>query len=508
MAELGQTEDPKALIPGDAGAITENVMAIHGRGKSLESTGNALKAVDTGNYWKGDGANQFRETFSQVPPKWITAGDAFAQVGRALEGFALSLSWAQGQAAEAIRIWKEAEEATRRAIDAHNSAVAQAAVLSAASSTPVEVAPFVDPGVEGRQVAQAILRSARAQLASAGDSAAQALRAAADTAPEKPAFWDRAKYWASEFGGGIWDSVKEINDLTQKFGYGRLMADPSGYLDDTLTVAAGLGGAVTNPVEFGKQMIDYDTWRESPMRALGHLAPDGAAALVTGGGAAVGKRVGVEALETSLKHEGVEAVEDSLKHTTDVVDDAARGHTLRDLPKTDALPIGTQPDPSRIAPEARELIPDDYTPYGELSPEQFAARYHIAGDALRPDGTWDYPPDGGFQHGPDGRPIIEDYNYQPPTGTRFDRFGSEWGNFLAPENTPFGQRALPPDSMQKPYHTYEVTGNPLPDGWSIQRGPTAPWFEQEGLGEQIKIVPPAKLDQPVLEVLRELGYFK
>lgn len=322
MAELGQTEDPKALIPGDVGAITENVLAINGRGSSLRQTGTALKGIDTGNYWKGDGANSFRDTFEKVRPKWETAGDAFRSAATALNNFAWTLGWAQGQAAEAIRIWREADEATRRAVDAHNSAVAQAALLSAASTTPVEVSPFVDPGVEGRARAQALLQSARTQLVSAGDEAADSVRAATEHAPEKPSAWDRVKHWGSEFGSGAWESLVELKELNDRFNGYRFLTDREGYLEDVKTVAAGLGSAVTNPVEFGKQLIDYDTWRESPARALGHLVPDAATALATGGAGAVGKRVGVETLETAARHGVSESVEDSLKQAMDAADGA------------------------------------------------------------------------------------------------------------------------------------------------------------------------------------------
>jgi hypothetical protein len=37
MAELGQTGDPKQLVPGDPGAIDENVVAIRGRGQAMEN---------------------------------------------------------------------------------------------------------------------------------------------------------------------------------------------------------------------------------------------------------------------------------------------------------------------------------------------------------------------------------------------------------------------------------------------------------------------------------------
>ena len=62
-----------------------------------------------------------------------------------------------------------------------------------------------------------------------------------------------------------------------------------------------------------------------------------------------------------------------------------------------------------------------------------------------------------------------------PPGTRVDRFGSEYGSFLATEGAPWPERALPPHTLNAPYHTYEVT-QPFPS-WV---GPAAAWFDQPG----------------------------
>ncbi|WP_052395679.1 TNT domain-containing protein [Kutzneria sp. 744] len=62
-----------------------------------------------------------------------------------------------------------------------------------------------------------------------------------------------------------------------------------------------------------------------------------------------------------------------------------------------------------------------------------------------------------------------------PPGTRIDRFGSEYGSFLATEGAPWPERALPPHTLTSPYHTYEVT-QPFPS-WV---GPAAGWFDQPG----------------------------
>jgi uncharacterized protein YukE len=81
--------------------------------------------------------------------------------------------------------------------------------------------------------------------------------------------------------------------------------------------------------------------------------------------------------------------------------------------------------------------------------------------------------------GNDGFPPA--YDPQPahlPAGTLIDRFGSEYGRYLAPDGTPFADRALPPESMEGDYNRYMVTGKPLPPGWQIVEGPVEPWYGQ------------------------------
>lgn len=48
MPDLGDTANPRALIPGDPDAIADNVRAIGGRGHALAQVGAALDGIDTG----------------------------------------------------------------------------------------------------------------------------------------------------------------------------------------------------------------------------------------------------------------------------------------------------------------------------------------------------------------------------------------------------------------------------------------------------------------------------
>lgn len=93
-----------------------------------------------------------------------------------------------------------------------------------------------------------------------------------------------------------------------------------------------------------------------------------------------------------------------------------------------------------------------------------------------PDGSWDWPPNDGFAGTPSNETL--------PVGTRLDRFGGPRGRYLAPEGTPFTQRALAPSSLNEPYYAYRVA-KPLP----VEAGPAAPAFDQPGGGVQYKTGP-------------------
>ncbi|WP_369381756.1 TNT domain-containing protein [Streptomyces sp. cg36] len=121
---------------------------------------------------------------------------------------------------------------------------------------------------------------------------------------------------------------------------------------------------------------------------------------------------------------------------------------------------------------------------GHLTPAAFLATYW---DSTA--GSWKYPPDDGFAHRPDGTPDKRAVRLN--VGEDLDRFGSEYGAFLAPAGAAYGRRALPPQSLVTreaafpcAYHAYEVTKS-----FTVWQGRIAPWFEQRGGGRQIKLDP-------------------
>jgi uncharacterized protein YukE len=83
-----------------------------------------------------------------------------------------------------------------------------------------------------------------------------------------------------------------------------------------------------------------------------------------------------------------------------------------------------------------------------------------------------YPLNDGFPPGFVPQPA------QLPEGAIIDRFGSEYGRYLAPDGTSFADRALAPESVGGDYNRYLVTGKPLPPGWQVVEGPVQPFYGQ------------------------------
>jgi hypothetical protein len=72
-------------------------------------------------------------------------------------------------------------------------------------------------------------------------------------------------------------------------------------------------------------------------------------------------------------------------------------------------------------------------------------------------------------------------------GTEIDRFGEVSGNLTFAAGTPFTQRSLVPEWIDRPFHTYRVA-RPL----QVLSGISIPWFEQAGGGTAYILPGPIK----------------
>ncbi|MEU5877723.1 toxin glutamine deamidase domain-containing protein [Spirillospora sp. NPDC047279] len=97
--------------------------------------------------------------------------------------------------------------------------------------------------------------------------------------------WD---IYVKRYLGGVAEGVKGIgltalasNAATAPF-YG--MVDREGWMQRSLVGQAnGLWNGVQHPVEFGKAIINWDQWKEDPVRAYGEMVPGAILAVSTGG---------------------------------------------------------------------------------------------------------------------------------------------------------------------------------------------------------------------------------
>jgi hypothetical protein len=127
-----------------------------------------------------------------------------------------------------------------------------------------------------------------------------------------------------------------------------------------------------------------------------------------------------------------------------------------------------------------------YQRTGSLTPAAFLATYWDPA-ANSGQGGFRFPPDSGYVIGPNGQPEVSGVVLSPDS--RLDRFGSEFGAFLAPEGAAYAARSIPPQSLvSNPaagcnFHEYEVRR-----AFAVDTGPIAPWFAQPGGGEQFQLV--------------------
>ncbi|MCW1980878.1 filamentous hemagglutinin [Xanthomonas arboricola] len=123
---------------------------------------------------------------------------------------------------------------------------------------------------------------------------------------------------------------------------------------------------------------------------------------------------------------------------------------------------------------------------------------------VKPDGSPDWPTkeNNGFADGFDAAPKVIELG----PGETFDRFGGRFdengnftdrGNFVAPPDVPFDQRALPSSSMESPRKKYVVI-KPIP---KVESGNASPWFGKPGGGVQHKL--PMSIDE-----LKSNGFIK
>ncbi|MFD4814988.1 putative T7SS-secreted protein, partial [Streptomyces sp. NPDC058418] len=116
---LGQTDQANELIHGKPAAIRESAGHMKDFFAAFDRVGQGMKKLDSA-HWKGESAEAFREKYAMHPIKWLRAADACEAAGQALVTYAEAVTWAQGQAQEAIDLYRKGKEASAKAADGYN----------------------------------------------------------------------------------------------------------------------------------------------------------------------------------------------------------------------------------------------------------------------------------------------------------------------------------------------------------------------------------------------------
>ncbi|MFE4977713.1 putative T7SS-secreted protein [Kitasatospora sp. NPDC056651] len=434
---LDQSDDPKEVLHGDAKRLNEVAGHLQKFHDAFDKAGQGLTRLDT-SHWTGEAAEAFRRDFDPQPKQWLTAADSFAKAGTALATYAHTVGWAQDQAKDAVRIWKEAQKKTDAAAKTFMSdAMTYSLRLKAYNATPAdqrEGDPPADPG-EFTPPAEAVaqfkeaedkLDAARTQRDSAARTALAAIKALVESAPAMPSRTEILKadlmdtatsvpQLGLHFGGGLVKSVVDLNRLLRSVNpfdpYN--ITHPAEYATGLSGLVAGLGTAANNPTEAVKGLVGSG-WGSDPAEAAGKLVGNLLLVPETGGGsvaASVAEREAVAVAENAAKNAAKEAAENAAKEAAEkaakeAAEKAAKEAELAGLPpdlrrirELEGQSVSEWPtDPLKSAANKNVDLSDmEYAPKWRTTHEDL---YRF--DNRSPSQV--FTPDGGFQ------PWSEGYN--------------------------------------------------------------------------------------------------
>ncbi|MGR6970950.1 putative T7SS-secreted protein [Streptomyces cynarae] len=239
MAQLGETSDPRELVPGAPDTLTTTAQSLLAYGDVLIEAGEGLAKIDTEGGWRGEAADAFRSRFRGQPTRWIDAGNNFHAAANALYDYIYALRAAQRRAGEAISQFARGEATTAAAKNAH----AQQVSVARSRGDTADI-PFRDPGEADRAAARGNLETARGNVESAGHTAAALVKKATESAPERPGFWSEVGNFLSDVGEGLVEGGKTVvNDLAS-FGNAMLQhpGDSAAMLGGMLLAGVSTGG--------------------------------------------------------------------------------------------------------------------------------------------------------------------------------------------------------------------------------------------------------------------------
>ena len=313
--QLGQSDQPKDLVHGDAKAIRATAKHLTDFYTAFDKVGDGMRRLNSSS-WQGEAAEAFRKKFAMHPTKWLQAADACDAAGKALSSYAETVEWAQGQAQDAIDLYGPG----KRASDAYKADVAKH------KDDDKQQEPTTDPGAAAVQRAHEILNEARRQRDEAGRTAASAVRKALAHAPAEPPPLARLKADAVDgfqavnteilhFDAGVFKGTAGILNFARGLNpmdpYN--ITHPAAYVQNVNMTLAGLVSTAAHPERAAKTMLD--DFMKDPSEGTGRLLPN-----LFGDGAGLEAAFGRAALKEGMES----AVESGVQRSArDAAGDAA-----------------------------------------------------------------------------------------------------------------------------------------------------------------------------------------
>ncbi|WP_251095005.1 putative T7SS-secreted protein [Streptomyces sp. Caat 7-52] len=363
--QLGETDEADELVHGSPSKIRASAKHLRDFHAAFDKVGRGLKKVDSSG-WKGEGGDAFREKFGVHPTKWAQAAQACTTAAGALESYADTVKWAQGQAEEAVALYNKGVKASKDAFATHQQKVESYNAKAEAGEDPgPKPGPFKDPGKADVQSARHKLAEARKQRNTAASEAQGKVRAALAHAPAEPPPLDRlgsnledgfqgaATELTHVAGGalkgtaGLYNFVRGLNPMDP---YN--LTHPAAYLQNVNMTLAGLVSTVSHPERAVQASVDG--FKKDPAEFFGRMFPEMAGTKGAGlarGGLRLGLKEGAEGLaEQGMRKTARNAVEKGAEDVSrrplekvcekDPVD-VATGRMV--LPATDVSLPGTLP---------------------------------------------------------------------------------------------------------------------------------------------------------------------
>ncbi|MBO8195214.1 type IV secretion protein Rhs [Streptomyces oryzae] len=312
--ELGETEEANKLIHGSPSKLESTANHLRDFHKAFDRVGRGLKGLDS-HHLRGEAADAFRRTVEVQPARWFKAADACEKAKNALNDFARTVRWAQGEAREAIKLYNEGKTASaqhKSKVTFYNDAVKAYKETPKKDRVPGSLPdkpPAEDPGESKMDEAREKLKEARRQRDEAARAANKLMEAARDAAPPKPSLAAQARSGAK---GGLLAMEHRAGGLlnmgAEAANFARGMSPVNGhnilnwgdYQTNLNSTAAGMKTLAAHPDAALKQA--YGNFRDDPEEFFGGLAFDA----LTGGG---GRAAGAAAKGTRLARAGERAAE-------------------------------------------------------------------------------------------------------------------------------------------------------------------------------------------------------